>query len=194
MYKFPFSFSGTDVSIKASVAGYFVDLGQIQSISISTFREKAPVRVLGSSSPRDYTRGSRTIGGTMIGVRFTDGFLNVLREAGVALIESRQDIAYLLLDQIPPFDLFLSVDVEYPIKEENAPPNYISIYGVEFLTSGVTVSIYDLYTEETLQFVARALIDEPNKGYVVGKPEVSQAGGLSRRQLYDLLRREGVLL
>ena len=44
----------------------FLNLINLQSITLSTFRNKSQVRALGQVNPRGFARGSRTIGGTMI--------------------------------------------------------------------------------------------------------------------------------
>ena len=47
-------------------------LGEIQTFSWSIFREKSPVRTLGSVYPRAFTRGPRSISGTMIFTIFNE--------------------------------------------------------------------------------------------------------------------------
>ena len=60
------SFSGVD--IKATFGGTVV--AELQAISYSITREKAPVYTMGSADPRAFARGKRGIAGTLILVMF----------------------------------------------------------------------------------------------------------------------------
>ena len=60
------SFSGVD--IKATFANRTI--GEIQAISYSITREKAPIYTLGSADPRAFSRGKRGIAGTLIFITF----------------------------------------------------------------------------------------------------------------------------
>lgn len=60
------SFSGVDM--KATFAN--VTVGELQAISYSITREKAPIYSLGSADPRAFSRGKRGIAGTLIFVMF----------------------------------------------------------------------------------------------------------------------------
>lgn len=60
------SFSGVD--IKATFGD--VPLAELQAISYSITREKAPIYTMGSADPRAFARGKRGIAGTLIFVMF----------------------------------------------------------------------------------------------------------------------------
>ena len=60
------SFSGVD--IKAVCANKV--LGELQAISYSITREKAPIYTMGSADPRSFSRGKRGIAGTLVFVVF----------------------------------------------------------------------------------------------------------------------------
>lgn len=60
------SFSGVD--IKAVFANRV--LGELQAISYSITREKAPIYTMGSADPRSFSRGKRGIAGTLVFVVF----------------------------------------------------------------------------------------------------------------------------
>jgi len=60
------SFSGVD--IKAVFANKVI--GELQAISYSITREKAPVYTMGSSDPRSFSRGKRGIAGTLVFIVF----------------------------------------------------------------------------------------------------------------------------
>ncbi len=60
------SYSGID--IKAVFASKVI--GELQGISYSITREKAPIYTMGSADPRSYSRGKRGIAGTLVFVVF----------------------------------------------------------------------------------------------------------------------------
>jgi hypothetical protein len=60
------SFSGVD--IKATFGGEVI--AELQAISYSITREKAPIYTMGSADPRAFARGKRGIAGTLIFVMF----------------------------------------------------------------------------------------------------------------------------
>lgn len=71
------SFSGCDI-----VATFGnVPIGELQAISYSVSREKAPVYTLGSAEPRSFSRGKRGIAGTLVFTSFDrDALLKALQE------------------------------------------------------------------------------------------------------------------
>ena len=60
------SFSGVD--IRAVFANKII--GELQAISYSITREKAPIYTMGSADPRSFSRGKRGIAGTLVFVVF----------------------------------------------------------------------------------------------------------------------------
>ena len=60
------SFSGVDIK---AVFGNMV-IGELQAISYSVSREKAPLYTMGSADCRAYSRGKRGIAGTLIFLMF----------------------------------------------------------------------------------------------------------------------------
>lgn len=60
------SFSGVDIK---AVMGSKV-IGELQGISYSITREKAPIYTMGSADPRSFSRGKRGIAGTLIFIVF----------------------------------------------------------------------------------------------------------------------------
>jgi len=60
------SFSGVDIK------GVFANkiIAELQAISYSITREKAPIYTMGSADPRSYSRGKRGIAGTLVFVMF----------------------------------------------------------------------------------------------------------------------------
>jgi hypothetical protein len=130
-------------------------LAEAQTVSMSIFREKAPVRTLGSVYPRSYTRGSRTISGTMIFTIFHQHVLTEIlnlnlqyKSTGVT-DEDQFKYTSTLPDQLPPLDISLLFANEY------GALSVMTIYGLEFFQEGSTFSVHDLYSENVMQWVAR---------------------------------------
>lgn len=122
-------------------------LAEIQTLSVSTFREKQPVRALGSVYPRGFTRGARSIAGSMI---FTVFDRNVLH----SILNNRPDdppeiVTTALIDQLPPFDITVAFANEY------GHTSRMAILGCEFVSEGQVMSVEDMITENQAQFVAR---------------------------------------
>jgi len=169
------SFSGVD--IKATFGGKVI--GELQGVSYSVTREKAPIYTMGSADPRSFSRGKRGIAGTLI---FTVFDRSALLEVFKA-IEDRsgwffahdsdvqkhtaeeakgaqvwQDVntdnswqAPWYTDQIPPFDIVLTAANEYGQVAK------MSLRGVEILNEGSGMSIDDIVTEQQMTFVAREI-------------------------------------
>lgn len=71
------SFSGCDI---VATFGSVV-IGELQAISYSVSREKAPVYTMGSAEPRSFSRGKRGIAGTLVFTTFDrDALLAGLKE------------------------------------------------------------------------------------------------------------------
>ena len=128
-----------------------ITLGTLQTISIQSHREKYGVRALGHSYVKGYTRGPRTIAGSMIFTVFDEhSLLKLIRAMGTReSIWKDPEIATLLPDQLPPLDLTIAFANEYGSLSE------MRIFGTEFVNDGMTMSIEDLLTEQIINFVAR---------------------------------------
>ena len=167
------SFSGVD--IKATFGGKVI--GELQGVSYSVTREKAPIYTMGSADPRSFSRGKRGIAGTLIFTVFDrsalmESFKNMSDRSGwffahdsdvnkhnseeqkgsqvwqdVNTDNSWQPAWY--PDQIPPFDIVLSAANEYGQIAK------MSVRGVEILNEGSGMSIDDIVTEQQMTFVAR---------------------------------------
>lgn len=129
-------------------------LGNLQTISYSTFREVDPVRSLGKTYADGYTRGPRTVAGTIV---WTVLDQYVLAEALKYSYVDDYDPSTILIDQIPPFNIIITFNNEY------GDVATMGIYGVRIMNEGSTFSIDDMITEQTNSFVA-ADIDMLHKG------------------------------
>jgi hypothetical protein len=125
-------------------------LADLTSITVSTYRSKQQVRTLGRVNPVGLAYGQRTIAGTMILTEFD-------REPFWRLLQSSladRDImtqgynAAVLLDQLPPFNIMLFCANEY------GDAAYRVIYEISVVTNGTVYSIQDMYTENTISFMA----------------------------------------
>ena len=119
----------------------------LQTMSISSTRSVSPVRTLGRASPAAYTRGARTIAGTLVFATINeDVFADVY---DVAIGETAQSASTSLLsDQMPPFSIVLTAG-----NEKGAVATQI-IHGITLVNYGTTYSVDDLYTETTYTYVA----------------------------------------
>jgi len=132
-------------------------LAELQSISWSTHRDKFPVRTFGSVYPRSFTRGHRTIAGTMVFTMFYEHVFHEILDLNLGVINTgtsdRDMFQYTtnLPDQIPPIDISIIGSNEY------GAVSHMGLYGVEFVQDGGTFSIEDIFTESIVQYVARDL-------------------------------------
>lgn len=158
-------------------------IGDIQTLTYSSHIEASPVRTLGRSTPQGYTVGSRTIAGSLIFATFnrraleelytgpdvislttnTDGTIPSISDAKI-----RQPS-----DRIPPFDIILY------FTSEQGNDSIMTIYRVQIVDEGQTFSVQDVYTEQTMQYVAGGVsmlerTDDIWKRGVVGEGAVFQ--------------------
>ncbi len=124
-------------------------LAEIQTLSVSTHREKFPVRGLGSVYPKSFTRGPRTIAGSMIFTVFDRHVLEEFLTAHPSDFDAHNSSTTALIDQLPPFDITVV------FANELGSVSRMVIYGCEFVNEGQTMSIEDLLLENVVQYVAR---------------------------------------
>lgn len=130
----------------------FVELGEIQTISYSVYRDKRGVNVLGRSAPKGFTRGFVTTAGTMIFTVLNERILHEIFSLSYNGSPNEvADLSLMRVDQLPPIDIFITFSNEYGDKSR------ISIYGVEFMNEGQVMSVNDLITENSVNYVAQHL-------------------------------------
>jgi hypothetical protein len=122
-------------------------LGDIQTLSYSIYREKYPVRTIGMGYPKGFTRGPRTISGTMIFTMFNKQVLYDLMKRIAP--DTSSDLSTPLIDQLPRFDITITFANEY------GAASTLVIYGVEIISEGITMSIEDFFTENVVQYIAQ---------------------------------------
>ena len=170
------SFSGVDVEVYAFLAGATPDvqskpyhLDSVQVFTISIFREKIPVRSLGHTNVLSYTNGPRTFAGTLIStiiekhplydllMQGWEGLSPVWDQPpnkghGFSYDEHARHITHdrrFMPDSLPPINFLLK------FSNELGNTAAMVVYGVEFTHDGTTMSIEDIFTENTFQYVAR---------------------------------------
>lgn len=124
-------------------------LAELQTLSLSSHREKYPVRALSTAYPKAFCRGPRTIAGSMIFTVFDTNVLDEFLETHPSDYDAHNPTTSAIIDQIPPFDITIS------FANELGQVSRMGIYGVEFVNEGQTMSIEDLLLENVVQYVAR---------------------------------------
>lgn len=146
------SFSGCDISILAYAGGRLKKFAELMTFSYSVHREKYPVRVVGMSNPKGYTRGTRTIAGSMIFTVFDrNAFWDILTKNPRDLPDRRSETP--LIDAIPPIDLTISFTNEFGYHSR------MTIFGAELVDHGMTMSVDDIITEQVVSYTARDLTE-----------------------------------
>lgn len=122
-------------------------LAELQTLSISTNRDKRDVRALGHVGPKGRTRGPRSIAGSMIFTVFNkDPLYDFLHLHATEFDGVKYTPA--ITDQMPPMDLTIV------FANELGHVSRMSIYGVDFGTEGQVMSINDMIVEKTVTFFA----------------------------------------
>lgn len=157
------SFAGTDITAmlylpsitQSSLLGgqmnkKFKIFAELQTMSISTTRSVSPVRVLGRSSPIAYTRGARSIAGTLVFASINEDVFQEVYDESIA--ESTMAASTSLLsDQLPPFSIIITA------ANEKGGAAIQAVHGITLVNYGTTYSIDDLYTEVVYSYVATDL-------------------------------------
>lgn len=124
-------------------------LGTIATLSYSIHREKFPVRTLGTTYPKAFTRGPRTIAGTLIFNIFDRYALWDILETKQSIDRGWNEDSHALLgDQITPFDITCTFMNEVGIT------SVLVLKSVELVDEGQVMSVNDIYIESTHSFVA----------------------------------------
>lgn len=146
------SYSGCDIRAVAtdSRTGASKVFANLSTLSYSIHREKFPVRALGSTYAKDYTRGPRTIAGTLVFTVFDKYALWDIAAAKAKYDTGIGESAHSLLgDQMAPFN------ISCVFTNELGDISTLTLYNVELVDEGQVMSINDIYIESTHSFVAR---------------------------------------
>lgn len=163
------SFSGADaVATITPLGGKPRVFGEIQTLSYSIYRPTTPVYTLGRINPKGVVRGQRTIAGSLIFTVFDRHVLkSVMESYNFSKIKSDGKEAFssdnkykftgdeisemsknMKTDEMPPFDINIT------FMNEHGNSATLNLYGVHILTEGQTMSIEDMITENTMQYIA----------------------------------------
>jgi hypothetical protein len=154
------SFSGADIIATFTPAhGKPQVFAEIQTVSYSIYRPMTPVYTLGRIGPKGMVRGQRMIAGSLIFTVFDRHALKKFSEAYTfsdqknnLMKVSDKDMAemksWMKTDEMPPFDINIT------FMNEMGSSSTMNIYGVHIISEGQTMSIEDMITENTLQYVA----------------------------------------
>ena len=140
-----------------------VTIGNLQTISVSTHRDKFPVRALGKINPKGHTRGARTVAGSLIFTTFDRESLtevqtrvrqfyqnaNALYGAAVNNFAIANNVPQLHSDELPPFDITITMVNDY------GQGSIAVVRGVEIVDNGQVMGIDDLYIEQTMSYTAQ---------------------------------------
>lgn len=145
------TFSGADIKafcpLMIGGKAENVSFLELQTITVSTHRQTQQVFGSGTFGALGFTRGHRVIAGSLVVYDYIEGGLEKIKKyhPRLAGITGRENI---LVDQIPPFNIIISYSNEFGVSK------YSAIFGVTFISHGHIVSINDLATETTMQYLA----------------------------------------
>lgn len=170
------SFSGCDMVCSIEItptSGKKITtvLGTLQTLSYSIHQEKIPVRVLGNLNAKDWVFGPRTIAGSLVFAVLNQHWLVDLYDQ--LYNDAEMKGSHFIADEIPPFSITVSFSNEYGFDSK------MVLYGVRLIDEGQSMSINDLYIENTYQFVASDInyMDTLNN-YQVGESKMHSATGV----------------
>ena len=123
-------------------------LASLQSFSYSCHTNRIPIRNIGSINVKDYVSGPRTIAGSLIFTVFNKHFAYEIIDNINSNYKTNESI---LVDELPPFDVTISLANEY------GAASRLAVYGIQLVNEGQVMSVNDIYTENTYQYVARSI-------------------------------------
>lgn len=149
----------TKESFNSSNVKPFFELGSLDAISYSSFREKIAIRSLGRSHAIGYTRGARTVAGSMTFNSMQENellsfFSNYSIEESIGNIPSRN----VILDQVEPFNIILLFSNEF------GGNSVMQLFNVELASESQRMSVHDLVIQNNMNFYATDIIPMKNVG------------------------------
>jgi len=128
-------------------------LGSLHTLTSSFAASMSPVTRIGSSYPIAHTRGQKTFAGSMV---FTVLNFDPLRELIINLPAGDARGGPFTVDQLPPFNIVIWGSKELAsinlgkVRLQNTIMKVI--VGVQFVTHGESITIDDLYLEQSYQY------------------------------------------
>jgi hypothetical protein len=146
------TFTGSDIRLMIEIADplgpqrWSKQLVECTTITVSVFRVKDPARACGYIGAKGYSRGGRTVAGTLVLTQFTQDVLFEFLSA-FALRDKSKDTSYAKIDQLPPFNITMI------FTNESGYASFRRLLGVEFVSDGTVYSVNDAFSEETISYV-----------------------------------------
>lgn len=168
------SFSGSDIRCYAKVGKKLYSWASLQTITVSTARSMVAVRGIGSSEPLGFTRGVRTIAGTLIFAIIDRSELQRIFN-DLYKVDSMSGINF--ADALPPFDIHLTGE------NEGGGSMAMAIKGVILSNTGTTISVDDLMQEETFTYIAQSIDPLTSLGSYTEKERYS----LASQEIFSIL-------
>jgi len=123
----------------------YYTLGSVHTLSYSSFREKFAVRGLGTVAAKTYTRGPRTLAGTLV---FNTVQEQELLQLANPISQDRMNSKPVMLDQLEPFHLMILLANEY------GSYSAIHLLNVELGSEGESFSIDEAVTRNSMNYYA----------------------------------------
>lgn len=139
------SYSGSEISAILTIEGEPYRFAELSTISYSTHREKSLVRSLGTSNPKGYTYGPRTIAGSLVFIQFDEDMI-------YRAMRRLKPGARVMPDEIPPFHITILFQ-----NSGDTSRSVLNIYNVTIVDNGQVMSIEDLITENTMSYFATSI-------------------------------------
>ena len=199
-----YSYSGADCKAYAyfNVPEYeVIPLSSLATLSVSIHEAKSPVRRLGERGVSGYTRGIRTVAGSMVFVivkghplkqlamldpitlkksyehgvylndRIDSSFSSDIEEKGTFRRDS--DVINKLSTTISPFNVLLNYQSEVSLNSAS-----FTLIDVEIINEGLVTSVNDMVSEVVVQFVAKDIkpfVENTDVGKKVKEEEGSES-------------------
>lgn len=180
------SFGGADIT--ATFGGKVI--GELQSITYSVTREKAPVYVLGDPNPKSFSRGKRGIAGSLVFTVFDRDALHGMKTKHTPVYRhglnntysggfdandlravhdtpSASDVSSRWAERKAPkySDEIPPFDITISFLNEYGQSSKMTLFGVEILNEGMGMSVDDITTEKSCTFIARGIDDMESDAY-----------------------------
>ena len=150
------AYSGQDFTVIAYVpeGDKTILLNNLQTITTSFSNSLTPVERIGEGTPAGHVRGKKTFAGSIVFTLLSiDPLYNLMSLAQEDATDSSP--AFFTVDQLPAFNLIIVGETEdLPrLKTETIPRIWKMLVGVKLQHHGESLSVDDLYTEQTYSYV-----------------------------------------
>lgn len=175
------TFSGCDI---VATFGNSV-IGELQAITYSVSREKAPIYTMGSAEPRSFSRGKRGIAGTLVFTVFDrDALIEAAKEQGVKTIKrigpASTDVDYNVTPiTIDEWDELMTGQVAQASSPNEVPSTLAQeqeiMYADELPPFDITVSFANEYGQEAVLVIYGVEIINEGTGFSIDSVTTERA-------------------